>query len=255
MIELTHRHGVPGRGRNRPGRGHHRTDGDRIDDSTLPTKICTKCGRALPREMFHRRAATPSGIQPRCKDCRCAESAAYRAAYVEERRAYDVAHAEENRARSAAWGAAHVEERRARDAAHRAAHLEEHRAREAAYRITHAEERRAYNAAHAEEIRVWKAAYRAAHHEERRASWRNRYAQKCAAGGTHTAADVRAQLKRQRGRCFYCRDKVGKTYHVDHVTPLIKSGHNGPENLVITCPRCNLSKGAKHPMDFAGILF
>jgi 5-methylcytosine-specific restriction endonuclease McrA len=65
---------------------------------------------------------------------------------------------------------------------------------------------------------------------------------------------VRDQYGRQRGRCYYCHEKVGDSYHVDHVIPLALGGGNGPENLVIACPRCNLTKYAKHPMDFAGVL-
>ena len=72
-------------------------------------------------------------------------------------------------------------------------------------------------------------------------------------GGTHTAAAVRSQYGRQRGRCYWCGKKVpwGKK-HVDHVVPLALGGSNGPENLVVSCVRCNARKGAKHPMDFAG---
>jgi 5-methylcytosine-specific restriction endonuclease McrA len=73
-------------------------------------------------------------------------------------------------------------------------------------------------------------------------------------GGTHTAADVAAQRARQRGRCYWCHEKVGKSYHVDHVMPLALGGSNGPENIVIACISCNLRKSAKHPMDWAGRL-
>lgn len=71
-------------------------------------------------------------------------------------------------------------------------------------------------------------------------------------GGTHTAADIKRQYKAQRGRCYYCGIKVGKVYHVDHVIPLARGGSNGPENLVIACPACNLSKSAKLPHEWAG---
>jgi len=83
---------------------------------------------------------------------------------------------------------------------------------------------------------------------------RNYLARKQSSSGSHSAADVAAQYKRQRGRCFWCQDRVGDTYHVDHVMPLILRGSNGPENLVISCPTCNFSKGGSHPMDFAGVL-
>jgi len=37
--------------------------------------------------------------------------------------------------------------------------------------------------------------------------------------------------------------------------PVILGGSNGPANIVAACPHCNQRKAAKHPMDFAGILF
>jgi 5-methylcytosine-specific restriction endonuclease McrA len=76
-------------------------------------------------------------------------------------------------------------------------------------------------------------------------------ARRAGSTGTHTAEDVQAQYARQHGRCFWCHEKV-TDYHVDHVVPLILGGSNGPENLVIACPHCNISKRDKHPMDFAG---
>ena len=84
---------------------------------------------------------------------------------------------------------------------------------------------------------------------------RNRRAKKIGNGGVHTAADIKAQYDRQRGKCFYCGRDVGDNYHVDHVVPLALGGSNGPENLVIACPECNGKKRAKHPMDFCGRLF
>jgi 5-methylcytosine-specific restriction endonuclease McrA len=102
----------------------------------------------------------------------------------------------------------------------------------------------------AESRRLW----REANPEKRAASHRNRRARKLAAGGAHTAADVAAQYERQHGRCYYCRVQVGMAYHVDHVIPLILGGSNGPENLVVACPACNLAKHARNPQEFAGIL-
>lgn len=59
-------------------------------------------------------------------------------------------------------------------------------------------------------------------------------------------------LSRQKGKCYWCGAKTGDAYHIDHVIPLSAGGSDGPENMVAACAFCNLSKGAKHPMDFGG---
>lgn len=63
--------------------------------------------------------------------------------------------------------------------------------------------------------------------------------------GSHTAEDIKKQYEEQGGKCFYCKKDVSKDYHVDHVIPLSRGGSNNPDNLVIACPTCNTSKGAK----------
>jgi 5-methylcytosine-specific restriction endonuclease McrA len=83
----------------------------------------------------------------------------------------------------------------------------------------------------------------------------NRRAKSRSAAGEFTQEDVAAQHERQTGKCFYCGTKLNGSWHVDHVVPLVLGGTNHPENIVVACPKCNLAKNAKHPMDFAGILF
>lgn len=81
---------------------------------------------------------------------------------------------------------------------------------------------------------------------------RIRRARKKGASGTHTAADVQAILSAQGHRCAYCRADLRKAKrHLDHIMPLALGGSNGPENLQWTCAPCNLSKGAKDPIEFA----
>lgn len=81
-----------------------------------------------------------------------------------------------------------------------------------------------------------------------------RRARELQAEGSHTAADVRAQYKSQKGKCWYCGKKVGDKYHVDHRVPLSRGGSNAPDNLVVTCPRCNLSKNDRLPHEWCGRL-
>lgn len=218
---------VPGRGVNRPGRGNHLARGDRMTNPTTPAI----------RVNLLRAHGSPTDYQYAHRDCRCVPC---RAAMAERHRRYR---------------AAHLDERRAADAAY----ATEHRAEIAAYLAI-------YRVAHREEAAVYHATYRPAHRGEqleRERQWsarnpegdaakkRNRRSRKVSATGTHTAADIRAQYERQRGRCYWCNAKVGKAYHVDHVFPLVRRGSNGPDNLVIACPACNLAKGAKLPHEFS----
>lgn len=87
---------------------------------------------------------------------------------------------------------------------------------------------------------------------ERFASYsRNRKARKRKAEGNHSAHDIKGILKRQNHKCVYCDADLRDGYHVDHIMPLVLGGSNWPDNIQCLCPRCNLSKGAKHPDDFA----
>lgn len=76
-------------------------------------------------------------------------------------------------------------------------------------------------------------------HRERRRS------QKLASKGHYTAQDIQEQYNRQRESCYYCRKKLHKKYHIDHVAPLSKGGSNDIHNIVLACPSCNLSKSDK----------
>jgi 5-methylcytosine-specific restriction endonuclease McrA len=58
-------------------------------------------------------------------------------------------------------------------------------------------------------------------------------------------------LTLQRGRCAYCEAKLANDYHMDHIEPLALGGQNVDENIQLLCAFCNLSKGAKHPVEFA----
>lgn len=63
---------------------------------------------------------------------------------------------------------------------------------------------------------------------------------------------VNRLLKAQNGRCAYCKARLaGSNHHLDHVMPLKLGGPDEHSNLQLTCPPCNMAKGAKHPVDYA----
>lgn len=70
-------------------------------------------------------------------------------------------------------------------------------------------------------------------------------------GANFRAADLKEIIRQQRSKCAYCRLTITDTYHADHIIPLARGGNNSRRNIQLLCQRCNLSKGAKHPLDFA----
>jgi hypothetical protein len=115
-----------------------------------------------------------------------------------------------------------------------------------------AEVNKRWRETHQQELRDASNHWKHTHEVHRKAQAHRRRSR--AKGPGFGAAEVEAQYARQEGRCFYCGKRVGQKYHVDHVMPLALDGPNSPENIVIACPFCNTSKGAKHPMDFCGRL-
>ena len=184
-------------------------------------KTCSKCGESKPLSEFSSMPRCKDGLHSWCKAClRALAKANYdpeRARQLHAVRQQDPAYRAMKKAASDRWHAEHPDRAKAATDAWREAHPDRHRANS-------------------------------------RAGTNRRRARERDAVGTYTAADVLAQHDRQKGRCFWCHEEAGSVYHVDHVTPLALGGSNGPENIVITCPTCNLSKNAKHPMDFAGVL-
>ena len=112
------------------------------------------------------------------------------------------------------------------------------------------ENARRWRAAHRDEWDAYMKEWVTKNADKNAAYTRNRAARLRKAPGHHTAADVQAQRARQKGCCYWCGARVGRRYHVDHVTALSKGGSNGPENIVIACPPCNWSKYNRSPQEF-----
>lgn len=87
-----------------------------------------------------------------------------------------------------------------------------------------------------------------------RVSRAKRRARELESEGFFTAADIRLQYKSQRGKCWHCGAFVGDHYHADHLTSVRHGGTSWPNNMVISCSVCNLSKGAKHCYQWNGRL-
>lgn len=65
---------------------------------------------------------------------------------------------------------------------------------------------------------------------------------------SYKKASVRKDVWDQsNGRCHYCGKELHPItgFHVDHVIPRCKGGTDDLENLVASCPTCNMSKGGR----------
>lgn len=223
-------------------------------DNDTTFKRCTKCGNEYPatREYFSKHG---QGLHPQCKTCRRAEGKEY---YKKNR--------EKVLDRTAKYAQEHPELRREIQTRRR----ENHREEVNAYAREWMREWRA-NATDEDKqkMRETQKRYRASHPEVNRAGLRRHYqkhkpyytakthkrrAIKKQVEGTYSASDIRDLYRSQKGRCWWCGKLVGDDYHVDHRIPLDKGGSNWPENLCISCPECNLSKGNKLPHEWRGRL-
>jgi hypothetical protein len=225
-----------------------------MDDSTpASTAVCVRCGSEHPftPEFFVLQRGRPIR---RCRACDRARLQAYNDANREKHRAYDRARWRENR-HDEEWIEKRYARRRAYHETHREHLLEANRQWREENPEQHRENARQWAKDNRERCNANARAWRARNPELQRAHARAAHARRrVSASGGLSAADIRAQYDRQRGRCFWCGKNVGTGYNIDHVIPLALGGPNTVENLVIACEFCNKSKGAKHPMDFGGRL-
>jgi len=69
-------------------------------------------------------------------------------------------------------------------------------------------------------------------------------------GGELSSGIVKKLLNAQKGKCACCGKSLKGGYHLDHIIPLALGGKNSDDNVQLLTPKCNLKKGAKHPIDY-----
>lgn len=86
-----------------------------------------------------------------------------------------------------------------------------------------------------------------------RANIHNYKAKRRQNGGRHSSRDLLNIISSQNYRCAECGAKIlhSKDRHLDHIKPVSRGGTNDKGNLQFLCIGCNLSKGAKDPIEFA----
>lgn len=170
-----------------------------------------------------------------CSECAKANGKRHyqnnRDTYLSRVKAAHAANPEPARRRAKAWRSANLLRARRREAGHR----QRKRVQLAIY------------------LKLWRLANLDRSRALGRAKESARRARKRSAAGAYTADDVARLWKLQRGRCACCGQKLGKQYHADHIEPLRRGGSNHRTNIQLTCPPCNLSKGARDPIEHAQV--
>ena len=65
-----------------------------------------------------------------------------------------------------------------------------------------------------------------------------------------TPSEIRQAMKKAKGVCFYCKEKVGKLT-IDHVVPIAGGGSHTLDNIVFACHGCNSEKRDLPAHEFA----
>lgn len=198
-------------------------------------KSCRKCGEDKPLEDFMKDSRRKDGRGSYCKSCGAANTRKSRAKNPEAARVYYLA----NRNEIA------VKARKYRS-------QPEVKAKRAKAQAT-------YNAKNKESVRAWKAAWRERnrdYHGQWESQNRNRVrahkrkseAKRRAKKRSLPAEDVCPQeiFVRDKGVCGLCGTPVDPSdWHLDHIVPLALNGPHTSDNVQVTHPSCNLSKGSR----------
>jgi 5-methylcytosine-specific restriction endonuclease McrA len=195
-------------------------------------KKCSVCSEEKPAtsEYYHKYKRGLLGLQPHCKVCDAAKG-----------RAYTEANREAVRARNKEYYLRVASDLSQRTKNKRKLWTPEQLAAER-------ERRTRWREANRERFNAYMSAYRAANPSCRVPAQHKRRALARAAGGTFSIRDVEKLHLAQNGRCWWCQTRLVK-YHVDHRIPLARGGSNGVENLVLSCPPCNLTRHDKLPWE------
>ncbi len=222
-----------------------------MNEYTPDLKKCSKCKELFPRnaDYFYRQCTRLDGLTSQCRGCRNEALKRSYAANPEPKKAY-----------AKKWTKDNPDKRSIQHKRHYRKHSETIKARHRAYLSSHKEEQRkrikAWNKAHPDKIREYQRRHYKRHPEAFLARNHKRRARLLAAPGSYTSKDIKRQYKVQRGRCWWDTEhSLEDGYHIDHLIPISRGGHNGPSNIVLTCPFCNLSKHNKLPDEWIGRLF
>lgn len=214
----------------------------------MTTKICTKCKIEKSTNEFIKDKNKKDGYYSSCKDCR----KEYLKNNKEKRYQYNKEYWKQNRDKLIQQNKDYRNDNLEKC-------LESSRNYYYKNKEKCLENKKEYYLKNMEAIKQYKKELRANATEEQkekeRLRGRTRSANRRAVTGNHMSIKTIRTLLAQYGyKCYYCESKINQkeknSFHIDHYIPIAKGGTNEISNLVISCPTCNMSKGAKMPEEF-----
>ena len=121
-------------------------------------------------------------------------------------------------------------------------------------RVNHKKQKLAvakWRKANPEKVKLFTTNWQKANLEVRRIHYHNYYARLRTNGGKLSTNLAKILYKEQKGKCACCQEPLGNNYHLDHIMPLILGGKNEDQNVQLLIAKCNMSKGGKHPIEYA----
>lgn len=195
-------------------------------------KTCSKCKESKDVSLFSRNRAMRDGYSNWCKPC-CSDRARerYKDPMVRERMA----------ARCREYEERHKEKRAKIKKARYEANKDEWNARA-----------RKWHKDNPERVREKAKRYREKHPEKYAAQTRTYNAKRRSVVRSGVSSSELKDWTMSREKiCHWCEAPCDESFHIDHYYPISKGGRHELDNLVISCPSCNLEKRASDPIEFA----
>ena len=225
-----------------------------------PLKQCSKCSNSYPAtaEYFVRHSGHKDKLKSNCKMCDRVEREKNKGERSEYNREYGKKYRQEHKEERKRYLEDNKEKLLEKDRKYKEEHREGRNQYSKQYRQYHKKEMQEYNKQyhqkHKEERSEYHKSYCRTDHGRivRKAIKHRRRALKKSIGGTYTIAQLQDQLKRQKSKCYYCRVGLNdNNWHADHIVPITRDGSNNTiDNIVVTCPTCNLRKYNKLPHEW-----
>lgn len=203
-------------------------------------KTCSCCKEIKLKTNFGKDKYNKEGLNSQCKDCKRLANKKWRLANPEKVKADNKLQYYKNNIEKASFKANQVRQ----------------------YRLNNPDKYleyvKNYKSVNAERIANRDRQYRLNNPEKSVIKTHKRRFNKINNGGAFTSSDIDRIMILQQSKCVYCQNElivIGKgKYHIDHIMPLHLGGSNYPENLQLLCPKCNLSKCAKHPDEYESMI-